>query len=120
MDKKYSEKMSRHVDNCNAANLLFFPIVFSTGGAIHPRSLPILNRIAELIAGRLGVCPSWKKEDSCTGSEWHFKLEMHMVFIAMANALKNSARIRSMDATASVAPFDDDDLDDERRLSRNN
>ena len=113
--------MSRHANNCNAANLLFFPIVFSTGGAIHPKSLPILNRIAELKAGRLGVCPKLEKRRFLHRLGVALQIgNAYGIHSHMANALKNSARIRSMDATASVAPFDDDDLDDEEELSRNN
>ena len=42
IDTRYKAKLNEHADDCKSVDLKFFPVVFSTGGAIHPKSL--LNR----------------------------------------------------------------------------
>ncbi len=49
IDTRYKAKLNEHADDCKSVDLKFFPVVFSTGGAIS------IERIAELKADRLGI-----------------------------------------------------------------
>jgi hypothetical protein len=62
LDSSFIGKLDAHADDCKEVGLAFHPIVFTTGGAIHPKLLSTLERIAELSAGRAGLSPSSVKK----------------------------------------------------------
>ena len=78
IDDSYIAKLNSHENDCRSVGVLFFPIVFSTGGAIHPKSMPIIERIAELKAGRLGLSAKVEKSTSFIGLELESKKGMHI------------------------------------------
>jgi hypothetical protein len=55
MEDRYQAKVKMHDANCRKVNVMFAPLVFSTGGDVHPKSLPILHRLADLRAQRQGI-----------------------------------------------------------------
>ena len=55
MEDRYQTKVKLHDANCRKVNVMFAPLVFSTGGDVHPKSLPILHRLADLRAQRQGI-----------------------------------------------------------------
>ena len=78
MEDRYQAKVAKHDLNCRKVNVLFAPLVFSTGGDVHPKSLPILYRLADLRAQRQGI--------SSTVARQHF-LHRLGVMIQRGNAL---------------------------------
>jgi hypothetical protein len=78
MEDRYQAKVLKHELNCRKVNVMFAPLVFSTGGDVHPKSLPILHKLADLRAQRQGI--------SSTVARQHF-LDRLGVMIQKGNAL---------------------------------
>jgi hypothetical protein len=104
IDDSYIAKLNSHENDCRSVGVLFFPIVFSTGGAIHPKSMPIIERIAELKAGRLGLSAKVEKKHILhrigVGIQ---KGNAYCIHSHMASALHIAAR-RKNSSPAHLAP----------------
>ncbi len=111
--------MNSHESDCRSVGVLFFPIVFSTGGAIHPKSLPIIERIAELKAGRLGMtfCQGGKKQILHRIGVGIQKGNAYCIHSHMASALQIAARRKNYSPAYVVPEAIQDDAEGKHWMS---